>query len=269
MGDIKKLVVIGDSWTYGSEIRNPELPSTVNDWDEPNDSYRLPRIWPTKLGQMIGVNETVNLSYPAASNDRSVRHLVGWLTEHYLKPGKSTDELFIVVGLTSPERKDFYYKGKEGNWWFTLWPMWRHKYPQEDINRLAEPYIENFYNSEEYIHRYIHQIFYLQNLFKQYNIKHLFFQAFYQKENLHIKKWVDQTYMRDYNGQPDQFIWDMIDPIRFMNKDIEPHSFHNYIMDRANDEGVENPLLAMHPNELSNTWWAENIYQYCKENKLW
>ena len=106
----KKLVVAGDSWTYGSEIRDPKLPTSVNDWDEPNDAYRLPRIWPTKLGAHLDAEEVINLSYPAASNDRIVRNLVGWLTQEYLSTGKDTSELFVVVGFTSPERKDFYYR---------------------------------------------------------------------------------------------------------------------------------------------------------------
>ena len=80
MPKFKRLVVSGDSWTYGSEIRDPKLPESVKDWDEPNDAYRLPKIWPTKLGNYLGVDDVVNLSYPAASNDRIVRNLVGWLT---------------------------------------------------------------------------------------------------------------------------------------------------------------------------------------------
>ena len=126
MPNFKRLVVSGDSWTYGSEIRDPKLPESVKDWDEPNDSYRLPKIWPTKLGNHIGVDDVVNLSYPAASNDRIVRNLVGWLTQEYLAPKRDTSELFVVVGFTSPERKDFYYRNinnKFEHFWYTLWPV--------------------------------------------------------------------------------------------------------------------------------------------------
>ena len=102
MPNFKRLVVSGDSWTYGSEIRDPKLPESVKDWDEPNDAYRLPKIWPTKLGNYLGVDDVVNLSYPAASNDRIVRNLVGWLTQEYLATKRDTSELFVVVGFTSP-----------------------------------------------------------------------------------------------------------------------------------------------------------------------
>jgi len=269
MHNIKKIVVAGDSWTYGSEIRDPTLPKRVNDWDEPNDKYRLPRIWPNKLGKMIGIDDVVNLSYPAGSNDRTVRHLMGWLTEYYLKDNKPTDELFVVIGLTSPERKDFYYRSKRDNWWFTLWPMWEHKYPQDDITNFSKLYIKNFYHSEEYTHRYINQIFYLQTVFKQYNIKYLFFQAFYQYKDLNIRNWLDSPHYRHYNSQPDRYIWDMIDPIRFMHKQDEIQSFHNYIINKDKTEYKTDSILNMHPTELGHTWWAEHIYEYCKENDLW
>jgi hypothetical protein len=267
---VKRVIVAGDSWTYGSEIRDPDLPESVNDWDAPNDAYRLPRIWPNKLGNLLGTTDVVNLSYPAASNDQIVRNLVGWLTEHYLSPGKSTEELLVVVGFTSPERKDFYYKNPEENnsWWFTMWPMWGHKYLQPPIEKFAKLYIEYFYNAEEYTHRYLHQIFYLQNLFKTYNIKFVFFQAFYQRADLHIKQWRDEPYTRHYRGQPDSLVWDMIDPVCFMHKNDEIQSFHNYIKAKDPDPYARVSISGMHPSELGHTWWAEHVYEYIKENKI-
>ena len=43
------LLTAGDSWTFGSEVRDPELPQSVSDWDPENNAYRIPRIWPTLL----------------------------------------------------------------------------------------------------------------------------------------------------------------------------------------------------------------------------
>jgi hypothetical protein len=265
----RRLVVCGDSWTYGSEIRDPLLPASVNDWDAPNDDYRLPRIWPTKLGKLMGAEEVVNLSYPAASNDRTVRHLIGWLTEHYLKPGRSTEDLFVVVGLTSPERKDFYYKDGPAQWWCTLWPMWGHKYPQEPIQTFSKAYVSNFYNAEESTHRYVNQLFYMQSVFRLHNIKFVFFQAFYQYKDMHLVNWVDAPYARDYKGQPDQYMWDLIDPVRFMHKNEPVHSFHNYITIKDTSTDKKQAFLTMHPSELAHTWWAEHIYNHCEENLLW
>lgn len=269
---IKKLIVAGDSWTYGSEIRDPALPQSVNDWDDPNDAYRLPRIWPTKLGKHLNIDDVVNLSYPAASNDRIIRNLVGWLTQEYLSVGKDTSELLVVVGFTSPERKDFYYRdinNKHRHFWYTLWPMWKHKYPQQELNQFAELYAAYMWNSEEYTHRYLQQVFYLQTLFKQYGIEHLFFQAFYQRNDMHIRQWTDDPYNRHYQGQPDEMVWNMIDPIRFMHKNDEVHSFHNYIIKKDASPGQRDSILNMHPSELGHTWWADHINEYGKENNLW
>ena len=33
------LLVCGDSWTFGSEIRDPSLPEHIKDWDIDNNSY--------------------------------------------------------------------------------------------------------------------------------------------------------------------------------------------------------------------------------------
>lgn len=272
MHKFKRLVVSGDSWTYGSEIRDPALPEEIKDWDPPNDAYRLPRIWPTKLGKHLGIDDVVNLSYPAASNDRIVRNLVGWLTQEYLSPKKDTSELFVVVGFTSPERKDFYYRdinNKHKHFWYTMWPMWKHKYPQEELNEFAELYAAYMWNPEEYTHRYLTQVFYLQTLFNHYGIKHLFFQAFYQRNDMHIRQWVDDPYNRHYQGQPDEMIWQMIDPIRFMHKDDTIHSFHNYIVDKDTSENKRDCILNMHPSELGHTWWADHVYEYGKDKNLW
>jgi len=265
-----KLIVAGDSWTYGSEIKDPSLSNNINYFDQENDSYRLANIWPTKLGNMLDADDVINLSSPAASNDRIVRHLLGWLTENYLKDNKPTDKLFVVVGLTSPERKDFYYKSEEdkADDWYTLWPMWEHKYHEKNFNRFARAYIENLYNPEEYTHRYINQIFYLQTVFRQYNIKHLFFQAFYQYKDLQIRNWIDSPYARNYTNQPDLYMWNLIDPIRFMHKEDETQSFHNYIINKDQTPNKKDSILDSHPSELGHTWWADHVYDYCKCNNL-
>ena len=104
------LLTAGDSWTFGSEIKDPNLPDTVSDWDSENNAYRIPKIWPTKLAKVLQADDLSNISYPAASNDRIVRLTLSWITQHYIIPKKDTKDLFVIVGFTSPARKDFYYK---------------------------------------------------------------------------------------------------------------------------------------------------------------
>lgn len=271
MKKYKHLVVAGDSWTYGSEIRDPSLPEKIKDWDEQNDVYRLPRIWPTKLKDKMNCERVVNLSYPASSNDRIIRTLTSWLVQEYIAPEKDTSDLFVVIGFTSPERKDFYYNDPEEKFkdWITLWPMINHRHPMRALRDFNELYTVYFWNEEEYIHRYVNQIFNLQLLFKQYNINYLMFQAFYQRKDLHILNWLDNPYTRNFVGQPDKCMWELIDPIRFMHKNETIHSFHNYILDKDPSQYKTISIKGMHPSEIAHTWWADHIYDYCEVNKLW
>jgi hypothetical protein len=97
----------------------------------------------------------------------------------------------------------------------------------------------------------------------------LFFQAFYQYKDMHIRQWVDDPYSRNYQSQPDKMVWDMIDEKRFVNKNTEPHSFHNYILNRDATPDKSACILNMHPSELGHTWWAEHLHEYIKDNELW
>ena len=36
----KTILVSGDSWTFGSEIKDPTLSEDIKDWDVKNNSYR-------------------------------------------------------------------------------------------------------------------------------------------------------------------------------------------------------------------------------------
>ena len=65
---------------------------------------------PTKLAKLLDADDFTNISHPWASNDRIVRLTLSWITQHYIKPIDCENDLFVVVGLTSPERKDFYYR---------------------------------------------------------------------------------------------------------------------------------------------------------------
>ena len=80
---IRQLLVAGDSWTFGSEIKDPNISVDIQDWDIKNNSYRIPKIWPTILAKRIRTDVT-NMSYPAASNDRILRLTESWLYENYI-----------------------------------------------------------------------------------------------------------------------------------------------------------------------------------------
>ena len=94
-----KLIVTGDSWTFGSEIRDPRLDFTNrNEWSRDNDRYRKTHIWPNKLAKLLGVDEVtelVNLARASSPNDRIVRQLIDWLMINY-PTIKNVGEPFII-----------------------------------------------------------------------------------------------------------------------------------------------------------------------------
>ena len=59
---MKELIVSGDSWSFGSEIVDPLLPSDIDELSEKNDSYRLSHIWPNLLKDKLKFSELKNLS---------------------------------------------------------------------------------------------------------------------------------------------------------------------------------------------------------------
>ena len=280
------LVVAGDSWTYGSEIINTNLESnSVRDWDEVNDEYRNSNIYSHYLSNYLNAN-LKNLSFPAYSNDRILRVLINYITKFYLFPKKNTKDLFVIVGLTSPERKDFYYNSKNTSQWMTMWPAWEHNYSEYDgVNDFMKSYITYFSNKQEYLNRYVNQVYYLENFFKNNKIKYLLFQSFYQPYifNNKISEWQDSPYVelwdssfhgcndddttKYFQGSSEREIWSLVDNYKFMNKNEENHSFHSYLLNHQNLSD-ENCFVGLHPNEKGHEIWANHIFEYIKKHNL-
>ena len=100
---MKELIIAGDSWSFGSEIINPKFKSDdVRDWDDVNDEYRNSNIYPYYLSKQLNIDNVKNLSFPAYSNDRIVRTLINYLTKYHLINSSNLDDIFVIVGLTSP-----------------------------------------------------------------------------------------------------------------------------------------------------------------------
>lgn len=277
------LLTAGDSWTFGSEIRDDGLPDTVADWDPENNAFRIPKIWPTLLSQRLNCTDHTNISYPASSNDRIVRHTISWITEHYLHDKKDTSDLFVVVGFTSPERKDFYYRDpvdSSQHGWTTIWPnQTNHEYHQRGMQPFFDNYRMYLWNQEEYLNRYVQQVTQLQNFFVVHGIQYYFFQAFYNLDETGITQWVDKGYINSenekmvvgesnprwhfhYNNQPDNWIWEQVDGKRFYGYYEAPHTFHGFITQNAGDREV---IGGMHPNPHGHVLWCHELGRCIEE----
>lgn len=269
------LVGLGDSWAWGTELLDPEHCKDLRNASfhlhhEPvHIKYRESNRYLKLFGDMIGATQIVDLSRGGASNDTVVRNLTRWLASNGYTSGRSTEDLFVSIGWTSPERKDFHYNenvNAHGAGWFTLYPYFKHDYKKPGLEEFYKLYVQYLWNEGEYIQRYFSQVYQAESLLKHLGIKYLMHQAFYQ--NLpHILLWKDRDFQRKLSSidPADMQLWKSVDEHRFMHKnDTEIHTFHNYVLDL----GGKDTLVNQHPSVLGHRLWAEHMYEYCKENNL-
>lgn len=285
---MKQLICNGDSWVFGSELVDPEIikkyPSDMHvgnfDHLEENDSYRIPRIFPSKLASMLNA-DLVNLSWPADDNSSISDRTIDYITKNYLVKGLDTSELFVVIGWSSPERVRFWYKDENLSMRYIIWPSleW-HDSPEQ--KKIWELYVSYLWNKEEYLPRFVDTVLKTQNFFKANNIKYTMFNSFYQGggsgcshaifEDINIDKelqsinwgYVEQHAGRRISHLYDHCaVWKTVDPVAYYCKDQDKNSFRTFITDR-----LANPLTGWHPSAEGHSIWAEELYRYITVNNL-
>jgi len=289
----KKLKIIcdGDSWVFGCEIVDPELKKKYGgpnihpgayDYFEENDEYRVPKIFPTFLSEIMDADVT-NLSWPADDNGTILNRTITYITTNYINKGLPTDDLFVIIGWSSPERNVFWYKDDEISRRFRLWPQVKHfdAPVQEEFWKF---YVTYLWNPEEYLPRYIMNVLQLQNFCEVNNIKWMCFNSFYQTPAMNVEQWYDLDIKTElsnlrldgahiYNTElkrrlHHQFeynsIWESINNVRFYKKDVKNNTFKSFI------ESKEcSPIyIGWHPSPESHKVWAEELANYIKENNL-
>lgn len=290
-----EIICDGDSWTFGCEIADPDIakiyPRDTHpgkyDFVKENDSYRTPKIFSSHLSKLLNAPVT-NLSWPADDNGTILRRTINYISQKYLANNIPTDNLFVIIGWTSPERNSFWYKDENLSYLFRLWPQVPH-FDAPAQEKFWELYVAYLWNEEEYIPRYVLNVLQLQNFCRVNNIKWLCFNAFYQTPNESPNGWNDLdikeevknlknriggheyhqtsnplkriTHSNDYSA-----LWDSIDSVRFYKKDQPNNTFKSYIEDPVNN--VVTPLTGWHPSPEGHEAWANELARYIKSNNL-
>ena len=288
----KKLKIIcdGDSWVFGSEIADPEISKrydgTVHpgkyDWMEENDEFRVPKIFTTHLAEIMDA-EVTNLAWPADDNGTIVNRTITYISSNYLAKGIPTDNLFVIVGWSSPERNFFWYKDDKIDSKFRLWPQVQHfDAPQQ--KEFWDFYVTYLWNPEEYLPRYVMNVLQLQNFCNVHNIKWMCYNSFYQTPGKNPQDWNDldvrnellplnlhgsQYQISTHKGRhvyQNEYVsaWDTIDPIRFYKKDQPDNTFKRF-MEKS---GVEPVYYGWHPSPESHKVWAEELKNYIEKHNL-
>ncbi len=96
----------GCSWTYGSELIDPDLPTVIDHFDDRHNQYRINHQWPTHLAQSWGV-PVYDGSEAGGCNDRIVRTTFKDVNE-LLMQGRRP---FVVIAWTQLHRFELPHGG--------------------------------------------------------------------------------------------------------------------------------------------------------------
>jgi len=256
---MKLILCEGDSWTAG-DIIDPELDETwVN--HPSNDDYRLPKVWPYKLGKLLNV-DVINDGIAGSSNDGVVRRVLRKIPE-LLKTYKPED-LFVIIGWSSPERKDLYYNGKWSGW-ETIYPsqLTQDLSYDEDLETFYRIYIMKFWNKEEYTERYVQHNLLLHHFLNSFGIKHIFFDAFYESKTKTPGSFIKPKNMFSNKSRKKIIAPSLSEESLKLIKDIKENyfvkeSFRDLLIsgDYFNEELFSSDY---HPTEKGHKLWAEHL----------
>lgn len=274
LSKIKILVTDGDSWTAG-DIVDPNIfadePWHVNHPD--NRPYRLPKVWPHKLAAKLGL-DCENISIAGSSNDGIVRRTMNTLDTILLK--YKPEEILYIVGWSSPERKDFYYEDGTNSHWETMYPgeISSYKGYTDRLHNFYKQYVLSFWNSEEFITRYIQQVILLDLFFSKKQVNYLFFDAFYEskeavlstKHSIKESKSLYHSISNKFNSPGSLKALELDNTIKhffdIVSTKYIKKTFIEYMLEK--EKLLNKKLLTYHPVEEGHDLWAEYLFNYVK-----
>ena len=240
----------GDSWTAGHFIAPKLQKEGLEDCNhKSNDFYRLKYAWPAFTAFRLGVN-VVNGAHAGASNDGIVRRTITDITK-LLKTTPAKD-IIAVIGWSSPERRDFFYKSDTMAAYDTLYPAELHHWKDDDNdirNEFYRNYVLRYWNEEEYYTRHMLHVITLANFFKVNKIKFKFFNAFYER--------LDQV--KNKIGVPDY-----VSPL---NDCIESFFVDKSIIKNTNSEGILEQYKKIYSKHDLNKTFREYLINDCIRGK--
>ena len=222
---MKTLYTIGDSWTQGYDLENPEI-----------------ECYPYLLSQKFGC-ELVNEALSKASNDWMFRKAIEWICKYK----GNYEELFVIVGWSIPCRREenfqFYFGGP------TEWERKVIKYRNKISNFISN----HLYNYELVSIRTLVYIFTLQEVLKSKNIKYLFYQPWI--DILTGSDWYEKNDMKGISTYNDSLVdvYEKIDKKFVVGPEFK------------NSEGYSSYKIAFEERRHPNKFEQEMISRFIEE----
>lgn len=258
----KNLISYGDSWTFGAELIEPEydVKNLGYPLDATNVQFRIDNVFPTLLAKKMNFDNCVNYGVCGGGNDSIFQKVIHFVYDYVVEKQYSADDLFIIIGLTTPLRKDFFIEGK-------ITPVTITAQFNQDLRHIEgyrefwEFYVSNFMVKLEYVNRYVEQVLYMENLLKQHNIKFLMFQSIYDE----VRGDIDDNIKLLKNDENNiHNLYRFIDSKTFYG--IEKNVTFNQFLRDKNDKSLFAP--GFHPTASGHELWADEMYNYILNNKL-
>lgn len=289
-----RLIGCGDSWAWGAElVKFQTTPKDRmcdhNDHYLPeNMEYRFKHRYLNLFADRIGATELIDLSLAGYSNEAIHRSLIRYLAMEGYLSGRDTNDLFVSIGWTSPERKEHacvykdqshgivpseleLFKSNTHERWFSVGPWVASiDYGEKEINDFFKYYIKYFWTELEMIYRWISIIKNTENLLKLHNIKYVMHQAFFHYKDATIANWDDDKYKTEIIDKWttfEQAIFSSIDSKHFVDKDVFVKTFHRYVLEEVKYDTTK-IFTIFHPNTYAHKLWAEHQYDFCIKNNL-
>jgi len=290
----KTLLCFGDSWTSGHEM-NPACESE-DIFHQEHVDYRSKGKWPDELGKISNAH-AINLGIPGCSNDGILRQCIEYITLNYLHDDIPVNDIFVIVGWSSPCRKEVIVHDSDGIYYSTLWPNVanEHNYPSS-MQELYEVHVKYFWSEQEIYNRHVHHNIHLQSFLKSHGIKFLMFDAFYEfpstvygdeeeeiKVSVNSYREVLKKLAKPFFGKSqasnystgykigntsqltnvfhnDTILWNVcIDEDTYYYKNDMSKTFNEFLGNKIHDS---NYFYDYHPTNISHKLWANELFNY-------
>jgi len=179
--DVDCLYVNGDSWAYGSELRDLTRSDITNDFDPVHDTYRQQHNWAGLLGKRLGL-PVVNNGWAGGSNQRIMRTTLSDIT-NLKREGRKP---LAVIAWTQMQRFEL-YDANACRWSEFVSPT------AGNVPKIGLEIWEKYSSDRSDVHMYLQQLVYMDAFLKTNQVTYLGTNVFRHNWNI----------LEDYSKDPE------------------------------------------------------------------